>query len=210
MLTPQQERDIKISAILQDLLETHNSHQVHFGELVQSLHQRGFGFLMIVFALPNCVPVPIPPGVSTIFSIPLLFLSTQMVLRMDYPWFPEWLRNKVVRRRTLVFMIESLLPKLRWLEKFIRARITFAKSKTRGEQILGVICLVFAISIAVPLPMTNFLPGVGILLISIGLITRDGLVMLAGISVGIIGILVTSTILYLGYEGFNLLLEEVF
>jgi hypothetical protein len=36
----------------------------------------------------------------------------------------------------------------------------------------------------IPLPATNTVPGIGIAIASIGLITRDGLLVLAGLAIG--------------------------
>ncbi len=43
------------------------------GEIKNALHERGFGILMAIAALPICLPVPVPPGYTTLFSIPFLF-----------------------------------------------------------------------------------------------------------------------------------------
>jgi hypothetical protein len=44
--------------------------------------------------------------------------------------------------------------------------------------------VVFIASILIPLPATNTLPGIGVAIASIGLITRDGLLVLAGLAIG--------------------------
>ena len=52
------------------------------GEIKNALHERGFGILMAIGALPLCLPIPIPPGYTTLFSIPLFIFSVQMILGM--------------------------------------------------------------------------------------------------------------------------------
>ena len=42
----------------------------------------------------------------------------------------------------------------------------------------------FIASVLVPLPATNTVPGIGVAIASIGLITRDGLLVLAGLFIG--------------------------
>ena len=58
------------------------------GEIKNALHERGFGILMAIAAFPICIPLPVPPGYTTIFSIPLFIFSIQMVLGMQAPWLP--------------------------------------------------------------------------------------------------------------------------
>lgn len=68
------------------------------GELKHSLHERGFGILMAIAALPLCLPVPVPPGYTTFFSIPLFIFSIQMILGMSAPWLPAWLEKNKLKK----------------------------------------------------------------------------------------------------------------
>lgn len=64
------------------------------GEIKNALHERGFGILMAIAALPICLPIPVPPGYTTFFSIPLFIFSVQMILGMPAPWLPAWIEKK--------------------------------------------------------------------------------------------------------------------
>ena len=89
------------SEVLEEAISNQTSDKVSMGELMHALNERGFGLLMLILVLPNCVPIPIPPGGSTIFSIPLLFLAIQMLIGRDSPWLPNWLSNRKIERKTL-------------------------------------------------------------------------------------------------------------
>ncbi len=186
------------SEILEEAVEHHQADYVSLDELLYALHERGFGLLLLIFALPNCVPIPVPPGVSSVFSIPLLFLSAQMIYGLDHPWLPQWLEKKKVKRRFLANIISKASPRLKRIEKILRPRWSFASTQT-GERLIGIMSFGFAISIAVPLPWTNFVPGVGILIMSMGLLSRDGVVIGIGALVGVIGCCITASILILGF-----------
>lgn len=196
------------SDVLERAVNQHDTDDVSLGDLMQALHERGFGLLMLVLVLPNCVPVPVPPGVSTIFSLPLLYLSVQMLAGLDSPRLPSWLRNKKINRRTLAKIVQAANPKLRKIEILLRPRLSFASTRT-GEKILGFFWLLFAISIAIPLPMTNFIPGIGILVSALGLLSKDGLVVLLGIAIGIGGLCVTAMVLILGAQAASAMLGLV-
>lgn len=187
------------SEMLEETVENHTQDDVSFGELLHALHERGFGLLMVVFVLPNCVPIPVPPGVSTIFSIPLLFLSLQMLWGSNVPWLPAWVKCKTIKRSTLAMLVSAIAPRLKYVEKLLKPRLSFASSQS-GERVIGFFWLLFALSIAIPLPMTNFLPGVGILVMSLGLLSRDGVTILLGILIGMLGIALTSTVLIFGVK----------
>jgi len=194
------------SDALERAVNQHSHDYVSLGELMHALHERGFGLLMLVLVLPNCVPVPLPPGISTIFSLPLLFLSTQMLMGLDSPWLPGWLHKKKINRRTLAKIISRANPRLKKIEILLRPRLSFASTRT-GEKLLGGFWLIFSISIAIPLPMTNFIPGVGILVSALGLLSKDGVVLLLGILIGLGGIVVTTMVIFLGAQAASALLD---
>ena len=173
------------------------SSRVTIKHLLHGLRHRGFALLMLVLVLPNCVPVPIPPGGSTILSVPLLFIAIQMIWGRNSPWMPEWLTKKSMEQRTIDKIIKIATPRLRWVEKFLHPRFNFTSSKA-GERFIGCIWLIFAISIAVPLPMTNFIPGIGTLIMALGMLGRDGIVVIIGACVGMLGVAFTTAMLTLG------------
>lgn len=194
------------SDVLERAINQHTADRVTLSELLHSLHERGFGLLMLFLALPNCVPLPSPPGVSTLLSIPLLFLSVQMVLGYDSPRLPTKIANRSISRSFLAKMVSYASPKLKKIELLLKPRFSFA-STPRGEKILGFFWLLFAISIAVPLPMSNFVPGVGIAISALGLLSRDGVIIILGIAIGIAGLALTTTVLFLGLEAVKAVID---
>lgn len=193
------------SEVLEETVDNHTADDISLGELMRVLQERGFGLLMLVLVLPNCVPIPIPPGFSTILSVPLLFLALQMLVGKEVPWLPEWLKRKTIKRATLALMVAKIAPRLKVVERLLRPRFAFFESNA-GERLIGLFWLIFALSISVPLPMTNFVPGVGILLMSLGLLSRDGLVILIGIVIGVLGCIFTISMLILGVKAIQALL----
>lgn len=196
------------SEVLEETVGNHPSDDISLGELISILQERGFGLLMMVLVLPNCVPIPVPPGVSTIFSVPLAFLAVQMVLGRHTPWLPQWLKSKTIKRATLAAMVAKLSPKLKFVEKLLRPRLSFFMTPV-GERLIGLFWLLCTMSIAVPLPMTNFVPGMGILLVSLGLLNRDGLIILVGMIIGLLGCGFTVALLILGFKAIKTLLAPI-
>ena len=173
------------------------------GEIKDALHERGFSILMAIAALPICIPVPVPPGYTTLFSIPLFIFSIQMVLGMQAPWLPAWITKKSVQRTTLEKIVTKAIPWLKKLENRMQPRLTYISVPT-WERIIGIFSFVFALAIALPLPLINFLPGCGILIMSLGLLNRDGIIILIGMMIGTIGIGVTMIVLVMIWMGMSL------
>ena len=55
----------------------------------------------------------------------------------------------------------------------------------------------------IPLPFTNLVPGIGIMLIAFGLLGKDGLFVISGILVGMIGSLIAIMTIFIGVEVFH-------
>ncbi|MCI5050007.1 MAG: exopolysaccharide biosynthesis protein [Rickettsiales bacterium] len=192
------------SDVLEDAVRKYQADKVSIGELMSALAERGFGLLLVIFVLPNCVPVP-APGLTSLTAVPLAFLAAQMLIGRDVPWLPSWINNRQIRRSLLAKMVEKAAPRMKKIEKLLRARLSFASSTT-GERVVGSCCLLFSACIAVPLPWTNFVPGLGVLIMSLGLLSRDGITIIIGIIVGLIGVAGTSFVLLFGMEALKALL----
>ncbi|MDD9336000.1 MAG: exopolysaccharide biosynthesis protein [Wolbachia sp.] len=192
-------RDKLASDILKEVADTNatNSDKVTLFEIKTALHERGFGIIVIIFSLPLSVPVPVPPGYTTILSIPLILFSLQLLFGFDSPWMPHWLEKKSFQRSTLALVVEKTSPALKKVEKFMKPRMSFLFYGP-GEKILAFIMLLCALSIALPLPLTNFIPAIGITLISLGIMSKDGLLSILGVLISFFGLLLTFVIIVTG------------
>ena len=169
-------KDQNTSEILESVVKTGTEDLISLEEIKNALHERGFALLMLLFSLPLSIPLPVPPGYTTVLSLPIFFFAIQALLGYDSPWLPNFLGKRSLKRKTVAFLIEKTVPILRKAEKFTRPRFAILNN-TLGERIYGFISLLCAISIAVPLPLTNFIPAGGIVFMSLGLLNKDGFMM---------------------------------
>ncbi|MDF2964882.1 MAG: exopolysaccharide synthesis, ExoD family protein [Rickettsiaceae bacterium] len=155
-------------------------------DIILEFHENGFALVMIFFSLPIAIPLPYPPGFTTLFGVPLILFSIQMMLGYENIKLSKRIEEYEINNSTLIMIAGKAIPILQRIEKYLKPRYSFANS-VYCEQILGFISLVCAISIAIPLPLTNSIPAWGITVMSLGLLKRDGLIILLGILVSIIG-----------------------
>ena len=73
-------------------------------------HSRAWGGLLFIFAAINVLPLP--PGTSVFFAIPLMIVSAQMVLGRTSPWFP----NRIDRRGVTKEELSGSSARCEWLE----------------------------------------------------------------------------------------------
>jgi hypothetical protein len=185
------------SDILRTVIDHNTAEHISFAEIKTALHERGFGLLMVIFALPVSLPLPIPPGLTSLPAIPLLILAVQMVIGMDSPWIPKLIGNRKIKHTTLVTIIEKAAPFLKKIETLLKPRLSFVSSR-HGEKIIGLFAAIFSISIMIPVPFTHMVPALGILVMSLGLLSRDGLTIIIGTLIGSVGIAISTVVIFAG------------
>lgn len=159
------------------------SERVTIAEILDALDNRAFGLATLLFAIPSVIPMP--PGVPTVVGIALLIVSLQMVMGRQELWLPKFLSKQGFSRKSLVSGFEKIKPQLEFIEKFSKPRLLILTGKA-ATVIIGVIILVMAIILILPLPPGgNFPPALACAVLGMGLVERDGIVVLIGLVVTI-------------------------
>ena len=167
------------SAVLHQLTLGPPDDKVSFGQMLDALGERGFGLLLMLFAIPNLLPFPGVPGVSFVTGMAILFISLQLILTKNEPTFPDWVSRKSFSRAQLSKFIVKTNPLLRWLEKPIRPRLSPMVVGV-GERMIGVVGVIHALTLALPIPMGNLPQAVALILLALALIELDGLMAILG------------------------------
>jgi hypothetical protein len=167
-----------VTAVLRRFGERWEGERVSLGDIVGAMRQRGHGMMMLIFALPAMLPINLP-GVAAIFGIPAGFVALQLLLRREHVWLPRALRERSVTREDFQSVISRSLPYVERIERLLKPRLTVL-TETLGECLIGLTVLVLSLLLALPIPFTNIPLGFSIALLSLGLIERDGLVVLIG------------------------------
>lgn len=175
------------SVLLADLIDAFDSERVSVGEIMNRLEGRAVGIVLLLLALPMCIPNV--PGISTIFGLLIIAPALQLILSADSIWLPKGVRAWTVPRAALNNAIKAGLPWLRKIERYIRPRWT-PLLRPPAEQILGVVTLLMALVLLLPIPGGNWPPGMTVAAIGLAFTQRDGRLALvslpmAAISVGI-------------------------
>lgn len=169
----------KISDIIAELCNGDGEDRISLEDLLLTFEVRAFGFLVLVFALPNGIPAPIAPGLSAILSAPLLLLGLQMVLGFNYPWFPPSWRRRSFRRGDVARLLRPALPRVQMLERYLKPRVQIIAG-WRARYLIGAIVLWNAFLLSLPIPFGNLIPAWAIILTALGQLERDGVLVIAG------------------------------
>jgi hypothetical protein len=116
-------------------------------------------------------------GLNTPLGVVVMLLGLQMFIGRSTVWLPHWftrieLRADWVQRSA--HLGERFLPRL---EYFVKPRINWLKYRS-GVSLLGLIVVLLGFLMLLPIPGTNTLPAIVLLVLSMGLIESDGLLTL--------------------------------
>lgn len=193
--------------LLLELADTIKDGGITIGALVDGLSDRGFGIILLVLSLPVCIPFLY--GVPQAVAVPMTFIALQIAAGRHALWMPDKARSKTVSKEAFTQLAERSKRYIGWFERLARPSLTWL-THGAAERIFGAFMVIFCASILVPLPLTNTTPGIGIAIMSLGFIERDGRLVLLGTVIGAIWV---SLLLYfgitLGLEGFDILKDTI-
>jgi hypothetical protein len=203
---PQHSQPPRASELLDHFLERHPHDQVTLGKLVEVLGDRAFGALLLVFALPNLIPVPLP-GLSTVLGIPMVLFAVQLMVGMPRPWLPKRLSSMTLPRSTVEVLAQRTTHWLERVERLLRPRLVVL-AEGYGERLIGLYVLALSLVLCLPIPLGNWLPALAVCLMSIGIIEKDGLVVAIGGVVGAAAIAVVASVIGVALVAARALLNE--
>lgn len=177
--------------------------ELSLGEMLGRIESaEGPGPVLFVLTLP--VLLPLPPGVSMVFALPLLVVAPQIAVGRRELWLPKSLSRRTIKRASLVKLVGRILPPLERVEKVVRPRLGFLTGRV-GASIVGVACTLIALVLVLPIPFANLVPSLAMGAFSIGLTRKDGLFVLAGYGL----IALAAGVVVLGVHGFALGLSHL-
>lgn len=159
------------SALLMHIAQSEGDERVSIGEIVSRLGDRAPGLLLVLLALPMCIPNV--PGISTIFGVLMLAPALQLMLARDQLWLPNRVRAWTVPRSAFNGALRRAAPSLRRVEHLIGTRWTMFVLPP-AEQLLGLQTLIMALVLMLPIPGGNWPPGITVAATGLALAQRDG------------------------------------
>ena len=188
--------DNSTSGILSDLYAKNTDDDIKIGVLLKSINTGGFALIILFFAL--LLVIPTPPPIPTIAGLIVMFFSFQMTIGLQQVWLPKFITEKSIKRKTLAVIVEKSSIYLYKLERFTRKRLVFMKSII-AERIIGAIIFILAGITLTPIIFANSIPGISIILISFGLLNKDGLIIILGFIVGILSVFMVWLMVAFGF-----------
>ena len=125
------------------------------------------------------------PGVSVGAGLLLMIPACQLILGHTTPAFPRRIAAHPIPTRHFAALVQRAVPVLRYLEKAIHPRWHMALDA--AGRLMGVVVLVLSAALVfIPIPTSNIVPALAIVLISLAWLEEDGLLLAIAILCGLV------------------------
>ena len=175
----------RTSDILTRLAAREGQARVPVADIVDALGERAYALLIVVLGLPNCLPMP--PPIPLICGILLAFVALQIMVGWPSPWLPRALLRRSIAHDDLLKAVKRATPWLQALERWARPRFSvFDQALT--FRVMGLVLFAFALALVFAAPVIGQIPlGIAVCLVGLGLVERDGYVVVGGLLAGVFG-----------------------
>lgn len=195
------------SKLLNKIYNKNTDDNIKIGILLKSVDTGGFALLILIFSL--LLVIPTPPPIATIAGVIIMFFSFQMAIGLQEVWLPKFITEKSIQRKTLALIVEKSSVYLYKLERFTRRRLTFMNSPI-AERIIGIVVFILAAITLTPIIFANSVPGTAIIMISFGLLNKDGLIIIIGFFIGFLSIFVVWAMVIFGKAIVLKIIDKIF
>ncbi|RAM52150.1 MAG: exopolysaccharide biosynthesis protein [Hapalosiphonaceae cyanobacterium JJU2] len=196
---------LKFSQDIKLLLQRLAEKPLSLGDILAETSERGFNLVIALLVLPFLFPMP--PGLTGPFGGACLILSVQMVLGRRSPWLPRKIATYKFPRTFANILLQNLRRITRIIEKIARPRLSKIAEHPYVWRFNGLCISWLALLLISPVPLTNPIPTIGILLLAVATIESDGLLMCIGYVFTVLTTLLFTLIGYLFFAVPTLLPE---
>ena len=172
-----------LTTILDQVRDMAEGETLSVGDLFQALGAASYTPLMILPALAVVSPLSGIPGFSSLCGLTIAVFAAQMIVRRHHVWAPGWLLRRQMRADRARRALAWLRRPAGWIERAARPRIQWLVTPPL-DMVPQFLCLVAGL--AMPflelVPFSSSLLGASVILLSVAMLVRDGLLALVGMA----------------------------
>ena len=127
-----------------------------------------------------------PPGYAMMLGAAIVFVASLMMLRKPLR-LGGWMGQRRLPEKMVTGMLDRLAFLARLLSHLSRPRLE-ALAGEGAVMPTGLLIMLISLPMALPIPFINAVPNVGIAIICVSRINRDGLGVVIGTVIGIVGV----------------------
>lgn len=163
--------------------------EVTLGWMIANLRERSFGIVILLIALVGLVP-----GLSPVVGIMLAVPALQLTIGRREPVLPRKLASRRFSKARLQRLVRLIVPSLRRLERVVRPR--WGRFFRKAERVVGTVTLLLGGTLLVPVPLSNVIPALVILLLAFSLLEEDGAVLSIALAAAMVSLAITGAAIW--------------
>ena len=155
------------------------SEAVCLADVLDDFGKQSFGPVILILALLMLTPLGAVPTMPTTCALLIALVALQLLLGREHIWMPDFIQRRTVGAKKLHRAVQKLRGIARWLDDHSQKRLDFL---TQGLWLRLAALAIIVLCLAIPpleiVPFAAVIPIMAISAIALGLIVRDGLMML--------------------------------
>ena len=165
----------RLSDILRDLPR---DRAVTLEETLGAMGPRAHGCALLLLALPDALPLPLP-SLSLVLAVPLLLVTVHLLAFGTGRGLPARLGGFALPAGLVGTLRDRVAPLLGRAERLSQPRWQPLAGR---ERLLALVCLYLAAVLLLPIPFFNTPPALCLVLLALGMVQRDGVLVVAGLA----------------------------
>lgn len=178
--------EMQIGALREALEAATTGHEGGFtvAHLIAVLGTRSHMLVLLVFSVLNMIPGP--PGYGESLAVAMVGFAVAMLL--DAPLtLPRWLGERRLPVQALLRVAGVFGRVAGFIGRFSRPRL-LALSAPMLRPGLAVFIIIVSVPMALPIPLINAVPNVGLAVLCLSWLNRDGIGVVLGLLVALVGL----------------------
>lgn len=151
---------------------------------------RVFAILFMILMAASALPVP-TAGLTDVFAVITILFALQMAFgKGEGLWLPKRWKNMKLGKTFQTKLLPTLIKFIRWLEKFSNPRAGWVFKGRISDVLIGLGVAVLAASTITAPPFSGLdtIPALGIVIVSAGIVLKDGVMTIVGFTIGSLGV----------------------
>lgn len=153
--------------------------------ILEVVGRRSFGPLLLIAGLIMLsLIIGDIPGVPSLVGIFVFLIAGQLLIQRKHLWLPQWLPKRSADQRKLCKALDWLRSPSRFVDKFLRPRLTFF-TRSKGAYAISVACIFIALAMPVMevVPFSANGAGATLTLFGLSIIAHDDILALLAFTI---------------------------
>jgi len=195
-----------LSKTLSHAIDGIEGETVTLRNLMTAIGEQGLLVLCAIATLPFLIPVSIP-GVSTVFGAAIVLLAVAITMNR-LPWLPQRILDRKLETAKLMPALRKGVAIVSRLDAWVLPRVPMLTSGPMAR-FNGLVLVFTGLLLMAPfglVPFSNTAPAVAILLLTMGMLQRDGVFVLLGYLSTVLTVAYFSILIYAAWRAGGALL----